>query len=337
MSMPLPDSARVLIEADLAPAQGTRFQPTGFPDLGAATYDLPDGTKMLLVESAQSMANRLESVCWDEAADDLVPALAGTPYVRVKQGGKNLTTSVLEAHRLNSPYIAKAEGFAQIAEELGGEGIVDRRVLARGLLRRDPGSLIHGIFLEKITGTMRLPRALSAFIEARDVLVVTSGGVKNDRVSAEKDEDNQRTAKEGYGNVPFHRDEYAARSITAFFSIDLTQLRAFGLGTDAEQFLFALALWKIQVLLRQGLRLRTACDLDVQAVRVRRPESFVVPTIAELEISLKSLVGRLQGAGAFADPPVTELTFVDGKPAGGEDKPKKGGKAKGKAAGAAGA
>ena len=38
------------------PVQGDRFQPTGFPSLGAATYQTKDGVK-LLVESAQSMAN----------------------------------------------------------------------------------------------------------------------------------------------------------------------------------------------------------------------------------------------------------------------------------------
>ena len=63
---PLEKAPRLLMEAELEPVQGTRFQPTGFPDLGAATYEGPDGTPMLLVESAQSMANRLESVCWDE-------------------------------------------------------------------------------------------------------------------------------------------------------------------------------------------------------------------------------------------------------------------------------
>jgi len=85
---------RLLIEADLQPVQGTRFQPTGFPDLGAAEYDGPDGRRMLLVESAQSMANRLEAVCWDTVADDWVPALAGLPLIRVLDGsGKVLTHS----------------------------------------------------------------------------------------------------------------------------------------------------------------------------------------------------------------------------------------------------
>ncbi len=70
---------RVIFEADLKPAAGDRFQPTGFADLGAAEYELPDGTKMLLVESAQSVANRLERTCLDGEAADLDPALAGLP------------------------------------------------------------------------------------------------------------------------------------------------------------------------------------------------------------------------------------------------------------------
>ncbi len=55
--------SRILMEVDLKPVQGSRFQPTGFPDLGVASYELADGTSMLLVESAQSMGNRLEVVC----------------------------------------------------------------------------------------------------------------------------------------------------------------------------------------------------------------------------------------------------------------------------------
>jgi CRISPR-associated protein Csb1 len=104
---------RILIEAALKPVAGTRFQPTGFPDLGPATYDAPDGrggvVPTLLVESAQSMANRLEAVCWDEATDDIAPELKGLPFVTVHlagiRGGTDTTSSLLEFHRLNSPYI----------------------------------------------------------------------------------------------------------------------------------------------------------------------------------------------------------------------------------------
>jgi CRISPR-associated protein Csb1 len=42
----LKDQPRLLLKAALKPIQGTRFQPTGFPDLGAATYDGPDGRKI---------------------------------------------------------------------------------------------------------------------------------------------------------------------------------------------------------------------------------------------------------------------------------------------------
>src|SRR3712207_28452 len=93
---------RVLIEAALKPVAGTRIQPTGFPDLGPATYEAPDGTPTVLVESAQSMANRLEAVCWDDGADDIVPALKGLPFVRVKLAGlgdgTDTTTSLQEFH-----------------------------------------------------------------------------------------------------------------------------------------------------------------------------------------------------------------------------------------------
>src|SRR4051812_4161825 len=108
----LKTSPRVLIEADLKPVAGTRIQPTGFPDLGPATYEAPDGTPTLLVESAQSMANRLESVCWDEATDDIAAELKGLPFVKVKLAGlgsgTDTTCSLLEFHRLNSPYIMSA-------------------------------------------------------------------------------------------------------------------------------------------------------------------------------------------------------------------------------------
>ena len=71
---------------------------------------------MLLVESAQSMANRLETVCGDGAANDWVAPLRGLPYIAVVNGkGEALTNSVLEAHRLNSPYIleSKDKSFAE--------------------------------------------------------------------------------------------------------------------------------------------------------------------------------------------------------------------------------
>jgi CRISPR-associated protein Csb1 len=309
MALTVPDAPRILLEADLRPLQGTRLQPTGFPDIGAATYKHPDGTEMLLVESPQSVANRLESVCWDDARDDLVEVLAGMPYVRVKRDGKPLTSSIQEAHRLNSVYIEKSDGFEKIKQEIGEAEPVDRRRLARALLKLDPNSLVHGTFLESISGTMRLARALSGFIEARGVQVVASGGVKNDRVSAGTEADSNATAKEGFGNVPFHRDEYTAASITSFFSLDLAQIRGYGLGPDAERFLIALALWKVRRFLDTGLRLRTACDLDLVELRVQRPAGWMLPERDELEAELKASIQALASKEAFGRPPILEVNF----------------------------
>jgi len=303
---------RLLLKATLQPLQGTRFQPTGFPDLGAAQYDGPDGRNMLLVESAQSMANRLEAVCWDTVANDWVSPLKGLPVVKVKdKAGQPLTNSVLEAHRLNSPYILEGKDksfLATLQKELAiaEKGIVDLKKLCATLLKYDTNALLHGVFLAKkeiAGGRMRLPRALTAFIEAEDVSVVASGGVKNDAVDPSGE-----TAK-GFGNVPFHREEFTGK-ITVFFNLDLALIHGFALGPDVEKLLTVLALFKIQKFLRDGLRLRTACDLEISGeLTVQRPSGFAMPSLAALEKALPALIAG--AAKSFASPVVTELTFEE--------------------------
>ena len=344
----LKSTPRILMEAQLQPVQGSRFQPTGFPDLGAARYTLPKGNgaaesvDMVLVESAQSMANRLEAVCWDEAADDLVDCLKGMPYVRVNLWNGQTTNSILEAHRLNSPYIMNDEAFkenlrgiagvprrgrgqsaneGEEGEDLGGAGLLSRQRLANATFHYDPGTTLHGVFLEKLDGRTRLQRLISAFVEAKDVSDAHSGGVKNDRVAprprALQEAGISVGAREGYGNVPFHRVEYVAEAITAYFSLDLAQLRAYGLGEPAERFLITLALWKVRRFLDTGLRLRTACDLDmVGDLEVTRPKDrFTLPTTSELEDGLPALIEACANQGLFANPPITELTFQTKVPA----------------------
>ena len=320
----LDEHPRLLMEARLKPIQGTRFQPTGFPDLGAAVYDAPDanGNQIVLVESAQSVANRLEDVCWDHANASPYSALTGMPYISIELWDGGTTSSILEAHRLNSPYIMRDDGFrkrlrdaANLPEKESGAGVFNRRQLAEAAFRYDPGSVLHGVFLEKLAGVARLQRCLSGFVEAYDSNVADSGGVKNDRVapspSALKEIGLSVGAAEGFGNVPFHRTEYTAKRITAYFNLDLAQIRAYGLGESAERFLVTLALWKVRKFLDSGLRLRTACDLDmVGELEVTRPrEGFSVPATSELEGELPALISACASEGVFADPPVTQLTF----------------------------
>lgn len=318
----LATSPRLLLEAHLQPLQGTRFQPTGFPNLGAATYDGPNGERMLLVESAQSMANRLETVCWDKPADDWVKPLQGLPLVKVvrKAKGKDgkeieetLTNTVLEAHRINSPYVLEGKDKSvlqslksQLAEM--EEGPVDIKKLAAVLLKLDTNALIHGVFLAKSDlagGRLRLPRVLSSFIEAEEVKEAQSGGVKNDHVNPSGD-----TGK-GFGNVPFARSEFTSAKIVAYFNLDLAQIRAFGLGDSVTQILIALALFKIQALLDSGLRLRTACDLEVKdaGIVVMRPSGFVLPTLEELKTALPGLIAAVAKELKWPDDRVTRVNW----------------------------
>ncbi len=304
---------KLLFDIQLAPVQGHRFQPTGFPDLGAATYETETGTS-LLVESAQSMANRMESACWDEATQALAPELAGLSYVRVNdKAGKFLTSSVLEAHRLNSVYVENADGgkfHKMLGEEIGYADTkpVDRPAFLRTVLRYDVGSLLHGLFLESIGGRLRFARAMSAFIEADGVRVAASGGVKNDHVMPGKD--GEKTSAKGYGNVPFHRDEFTAQSITLFANVDLVQIRGYGLGPEATKMLTLLALFKLRGLIDGKLRLRTACDLAVMAETVKATNGgFVLPSRADLAAELRPTISACSPMFA-KDNGVTTVTYA---------------------------
>jgi len=271
---------RTVLEVDLAPMAGRRFQPTGFPDLGAAEFDSADGSKALLVESAQSMANRLEATTWDESRADQVEELAMLPYVKViSPDGTFLSSSRLEAHRLASAYVmegtvAGVEGERWLAEQFGlavGRPL-DYRAVARICFWLDPVSLIHGVFFARKNWPWqpKIARALTSFVEAYQVVPAVSGGVKRDVVINEAKEG--LTAR-GYGTVPHHRIEYTAGTITAFFTVDHAQFRSYGLSEPATALLEALADFEIGTLLDGGLRLRTACDLHVLDVRGRRPDA----------------------------------------------------------------
>jgi CRISPR-associated protein Csx17 len=185
------------------------------------------------------------------------------------------------------------------------EGAVDFHQLAVVLAKYDFNSLLHGIFLAKkeiAGGRFKLSRALAGFIEAKNVETVASGGVKNDRVNPSAD------AKKGGGNIPYHKDEYTAEEITAYFSLDLRQICGYRLDPEVEDLLIAIALYKILAFLDTGLRLRTSCDLEcVSAPIVKRPNDFQLPTLDELTKLLPALVKKC--SSVFANPAITEVEY----------------------------
>lgn len=307
----LHDAKRLLMEVELSPAQGERFQPTGFPDLGAATYQLADGTRMLLVESAQSMANRLEKTVITEGGE-LVDKLSGLSYIRVRLtgGSETVSTSLLEAHRINSPWIISDDKFQEAF--IGRSGYetnkpLDWEKIARALFFYDVNSLMHGVFLANLgDGRIKMQRALSAFIEARNAREVVSGGVKNNPIDPSGTLRAKSYDKDVYGNVPYQRVEYTAEAIRGYFNLDVGLLRSYNLGSDAFELLVALALYKVLAFLEQGTRLRTACDLKLKtALKVMEPAAFVLPERQEVLSHLKTRIAACKPM--FADPPVTEI------------------------------
>lgn len=311
----LKNEPRLLMEVELRPVQGDRFQPTGFADLGAADYVRPDGTRMLLVESAQSVANRLEATCLAGTGPQIASELEGLPYVQVRLNGaaEAETSSLVEAHRINSPYIISDKGFqAHFAEKTGYRkgDLLDWKKIAATFLFFDPNSLLHGAFMANFEdGRIRIPRALSGFIEAEDVREAASGGVKNNPLDPTGTIRAKGFDKDVYGNVPYHRTEYTARRITAYFNFDLALFAGYGLDAAAQDLLVALGLYKVRRFLSTGLRLRTACDFEpVGEISVQRPQTFVVPSEEQLLAAIKNGIGTCADKGLFAKPAVTEIS-----------------------------
>ncbi len=310
---------RLILEAQLTPTTGHIFQPTGFADLGAAEYKLPvTGTPMLLVESAQSMANRLEKTCLDGDGPNMDPALEGLSYVMAELDGVDkITSSLVEAHRIASPYfLLNKELMATLQKEMAynPKQPLDWKKIYATLFRYDVNSLIHGVFLSVMEGgRVRVPRALTGFIEASNVGRVVSGGVKNspvDPTGSTQVADPAPGANVNdtgvYSNVPYGRVAYVAEKITAYFNLDLSLIRGFRLGEPAEELLISLALLKIRRFLNSSLRLRTACDFEVQGtVSAKAPAIFHLPEETELLADVQAGIKACEDL--FATPPVTQL------------------------------
>jgi CRISPR-associated protein Csb1 len=233
---------------------------------------------------------------------------------------EQLTTSYLEAHRLSSPYLLNGEWAKTLAGEMGLRddfSLNDRRLSAT-LFKYDPCCLLHGVWLalEKYKGVfsggrVRVVRSLSGFIEASNVSVAENGGTKFDKNAARTEE--EANAKTGYGTLPFHRTEFVADKIIAYFNLDLALLRGYGLGDNATRLLIALALFKIRRFLSTGLRLRTACDLQMDGdLRITKPrDGFVVPNEETLLAECQKLIAACKPS--FADPPVTVVKWTPEK------------------------
>lgn len=298
-------NGRILVECALAPVQGKRFQPTGFPDLGPAAYTLHDSTTSVLVDSPQSVTNHLEAHCLTPDGRKFVGPLEGLSMVVAEIDGKPPTNSVLEGHRLASPYILGNKKITPIGEAFAkldtkGKRLADRKECLKAVFKYDVNTLLHGAWFSRTgEGRIRIQRAVSAFIEADNARIAEYGGVKKDHVTTsvtpadESDGDGESSgdASTGMGSIPYHRADYTAEAITAYFSVDTAQICAYNLGDQERQLLETLALWKIRRFVESPYRPRTACDLRVDQDSVKvSPDLSALPSTGELESRLKTLI-----------------------------------------------
>ena len=288
----------LVITADLEPVAGLdRFQPAGFPEIGHVIYKAPqaDGSEesVCIVDSPASMANHLESLCMRGAHDyDLVDDLAGMPYLRCVTGDvenrklpldkrEAVVTSLTEGHRIASTYFlggkqAKSDGTLQ--EETFDETLRKEFGIAlpgskkahppsekwwdvfKTIFKCDPNTLVHGVLFPQ--WQIKIPRVLTAHLEAFGAKRVDRSGVKFDRLG-----------KTTSGQPIFAVDDAVAQRIRATFILDISLVRSFGrddkenslgLNSNQKEFLIALALWKIQRLVSTPFRYRSGCHLGLR-------------------------------------------------------------------------
>jgi len=286
-----------------------------------------------IVDSAASMANHLESVCQRGAHDlDLVEELDGMPYIRCvtnttegndpTENREVVVTSLTEGHRIASSYFiegAVLSGDAK-ATKKNKDGKDEPLTLERDLIDRfgivlpgsskahpppdkwwnvfktifeiDPNSLVHGVLFPR--WQIKIPRALTAHLEAFGAGRVDRSGVKFDRLG-----------KTSSGQPIFAVDDATAESICATFVLDVSLIRSFGRmrGNDAlglsgqqQEFLVALALWKIQKLLASPFRFRSGCHLRCTTLKSYDQK-------VEIDVDIKKALKDT----ALGNPPVTDV------------------------------
>ncbi len=292
---------RVIIEASLTLANGNFFQPTGFPDIGACVFVDKTGRRRCLVESEQSMANRLEAVCMQPPGTWRAPFAGKLPILRVSDAsGGLLATNLTEPHRLSSSYVLEGTlgNGSKLQDVLrdrlgvstdGKRWPLDKRSeLSRVVFALDPAAMLHGFqFMQWSAVGLRQQRLLHARMEA--VLAgdtdVHYGMVKVDAIEPESS--SQKMGNKGQSIA--HKARLVPDSISATFEIDVMGLRERRLVAEdtkansaAQKFLLALALWKIRQFLadqpafdartgqvERSLRLRTDCSLMCSGVAYR--------------------------------------------------------------------
>jgi CRISPR-associated protein Csb1 len=360
----------VVIRASLEPKNGNFLQPTAFPDIGPCIYRDKEGRRWCLVESEQSMSNRLEAVCMKvcmKSPGVWVDDLKGLPLVVVRnKDGDLLATNLTEPHRIASSYILEGklaggtENLRKLFEEkigLQNDGTfwpMDRRAdLERLVFALDPSALLHGFqFVQWEFVGLRQTRLIHARLEAElaDDPEVHYGMVKWDAI--EPGSTNKKHANKGQSIAA--KSRIVPKNVTATFEIDVLALKNLSLKEDRKKFLLGLALWKIGAFLANkasfdprsrapgpSLRLRADCYLTCESISWSGNSSKGQNTPTELMEAKPTSLGQADGPSFTPDnggqkSPVTFQVLIEellGKDKVTFEKPKEGKSSVGESAG----
>ena len=323
---------RVLFSAELHLANGSFFQPTGFPDIGACVYTDGAGQRRCLVESEQSMANRLEAVCMQAPGLWRKPLAGRLPVIRVEdKKNRLLATNLTEPHRIASSYVlegnlrgtAKNDGTTlekKLEKHLGIDGktwpLDGREKLTQAVFALDPAAILHGFqFMQWEAVGLRAARLLHARLEATlaEDGEVHYGLVKVDGIEPES----SAKKKSNKGQSIAHKQRYVPvpKSIQATFEMDVLALRERSLvpaidedraddgskNQAAQRFLVALALWKIHRFLTNGPAFDARTGDTMGALRLRA------------DCSLATASGGVTWSGSKQGTPFGEEYLLDPK------------------------
>ncbi|MCX8073355.1 MAG: type I-U CRISPR-associated protein Cas7 [Candidatus Binatia bacterium] len=160
------------------------------------------------------------------------------------------------------------------------------------IFRYDPNALVHGVLFPQ--WQIKIPRVLTAHLEAFGAGRVDRSGVKFDRLGMTTS-----------GQPIFAVDDATAREIRATFILDTALVRSFGRGNgdgwlglreNQQEFLVALALWKIKRLLEKPFRFRSGCHLECVGLKSNGEE-------AEIDVNIREAIEK----AGFEEPRVTDL------------------------------
>lgn len=270
----------------------------GMPYLRCVTGDLKDGKlpaeKREVVVTSLTEGHRIASTYF----------LAG----RTLDGGGSPAGAVGSAKAKKGKGKAKANSNAsgefeyKLVEELGIVLPGSSRAhppadkwwnVFKAIFRYDPNALVHGVLFPQ--WQIKIPRVLTAHLEAFGASRVDRSGVKFDRLG-----------KTTSGQPIFAVDDATAREIRATFILDTALVRSFGrsngegtLGLTQQQkeFLVALALWKIQRLHEMPFRFRSGCHLKCARLTDDKGQEVTI------DVNIRSAIE----AAEFQDPQVTDI------------------------------